>query len=245
VGGVLVGQSLITASQRQQILSQKEQYDTAVQTFRLKYNCLPGDCRNASAFFSGSYNGDGNRFIWGPDNGFSVYPAYGASGRERCNFFAHLSAAHLIELQVTPCTNHLSHPIYGNTPPISFNPLASFALSADCAADDCNQTGGPRGPHFWFANGSPGVGLTSYSLMASGHVSAAKPFTVEDVRWFDRKIDDGLARAGKVRLIKWWSGVRVWNVAPDNDPCINNGVGDEYKTSETNRLCYVRMEMSF
>ena len=45
VGGVLVGQDLIKAAEIRATVSQVEGYNSAVNTFRLKYNGLPGDRR--------------------------------------------------------------------------------------------------------------------------------------------------------------------------------------------------------
>src|SRR5688572_21710023 len=51
VGGVLVGRDLIKAAEIQKVISQAEQYKTVFYTFKNKYNCIPGDCRNATTFF--------------------------------------------------------------------------------------------------------------------------------------------------------------------------------------------------
>jgi prepilin-type N-terminal cleavage/methylation domain-containing protein len=50
-GGVLVGRDLIKAAALRQLGSQIESYNTAVNTFKGKYDCLPGDCANATNFF--------------------------------------------------------------------------------------------------------------------------------------------------------------------------------------------------
>ncbi len=74
VGGVLVGQDLIAAARIRSQLSQIDKYNTAVITFRLKYNVLPGDMlpdqASAFGFFhrSGVHNdGDGDGYVigWG------------------------------------------------------------------------------------------------------------------------------------------------------------------------------------
>src|ERR1700735_3876394 len=49
VGGVLVGQDLIRAAEIRATISQIEKYNTAVNTFRGKYNGIPGDLTYASA----------------------------------------------------------------------------------------------------------------------------------------------------------------------------------------------------
>ena len=52
VGGVLEGQDLIKAAQIRSTISQFEQFDAAVNTFRTKYNNLPGDVVNGTNFFA-------------------------------------------------------------------------------------------------------------------------------------------------------------------------------------------------
>lgn len=67
VGVVSVGQDLIEAAKLRKVVSTKESYVLAVHSFRLKYNCLPGDCRDAASFFPqqpectnpGAWNGIG------------------------------------------------------------------------------------------------------------------------------------------------------------------------------------------
>lgn len=59
VGGILVGTDLVRVGEARKIMRQMDSYSTAVNTFRLKYNCLPGDCAQASAYGVGN-NGNGN-----------------------------------------------------------------------------------------------------------------------------------------------------------------------------------------
>ncbi|MEQ1788912.1 MAG: type II secretion system protein [Rickettsiales bacterium] len=51
VGGVLVGRDLIRAAEIRSIATQKETIITSIMTFKLKYNCIAGDCANATNFF--------------------------------------------------------------------------------------------------------------------------------------------------------------------------------------------------
>jgi prepilin-type N-terminal cleavage/methylation domain-containing protein len=71
VGAILVGRDLVAAAQYRRAVSDLENLKTSIATFKNKYNCLPGDCANATAFFScaddyttpwsGNYcNGDGD-----------------------------------------------------------------------------------------------------------------------------------------------------------------------------------------
>ena len=52
IGGVLVGQDLIKAAEIRATVGQKEKFDTAVNTFRNKYNGIPGDLLSPTLFFS-------------------------------------------------------------------------------------------------------------------------------------------------------------------------------------------------
>src|SRR6185312_11880077 len=49
VGGVLVGQDLIRAAEIRATVGQYEKYNAAINTFRSKYNGIPGDLLEASA----------------------------------------------------------------------------------------------------------------------------------------------------------------------------------------------------
>jgi len=63
VGGVMAGQSLIKQALLRNLQTDVQKFKTAVMTFRDKYNCLPGDCANATTFWSNATNGNGNGFI--------------------------------------------------------------------------------------------------------------------------------------------------------------------------------------
>jgi prepilin-type N-terminal cleavage/methylation domain-containing protein len=93
-GGILVGRDLIRASEIRQTIGQKESYDAAVSAFRLKYNCLPGDCRAGTDFgltlpACGTCNGNGNGML-STQNGSTEDDEFKL-------FWAHLFAANLIQ----------------------------------------------------------------------------------------------------------------------------------------------------
>lgn len=61
-GGVLVGLDLMEISKAKAQLSQLERYQVAMTTFKLKYNCVAGDCASATTFGLGP-SGGGNKLI--------------------------------------------------------------------------------------------------------------------------------------------------------------------------------------
>lgn len=63
IGGIFVGQTLIKSSQLNKMMADVNNYKAAINSFRLKYDCLPGDCANATNFFAGTTNGDGDGYI--------------------------------------------------------------------------------------------------------------------------------------------------------------------------------------
>ncbi len=87
VGGILVGRDLIRVAELHKTVRQVERFDAAVNTFRVKYNCLPGDCASATRFGLGvDGNGDGTLIGMSPDYVFTEYNG----------FWAHLRAANLV-----------------------------------------------------------------------------------------------------------------------------------------------------
>lgn len=51
VGGVLVGRDLIKAAELRSVITQKGRFATAINTFRGKYDALPGDMANATDYW--------------------------------------------------------------------------------------------------------------------------------------------------------------------------------------------------
>lgn len=60
IGGVLVGRDLIFAAQVRQQIAQIESFDSATNTFKLKYGAIPGDISNAVALGLGTAGGAGD-----------------------------------------------------------------------------------------------------------------------------------------------------------------------------------------
>ena len=102
VGGILVGQSLIYQAMLRSVITQEQKLQSAITTFRGKYDCLPGDCPNATTFGFTSpnsaqvvANGNGDGII-GPTNGsLFVYPGAldPAPDNEPVMFWVELSQA--------------------------------------------------------------------------------------------------------------------------------------------------------
>ena len=78
VGGVMVGKDLIYAARIRAQITQIEKYNTAVNTFNVKYNAIPGDMEASVAAANGfatragtEGRGDGNGLLEGSASGSS------------------------------------------------------------------------------------------------------------------------------------------------------------------------------
>lgn len=101
VGGILVGQDLIKAAEIRATVAQVEKYNSAVNTFRTKYNALPGDITSSQAVAFGLFtettlaggagHQDGNGLIEGGAS------AATAPIGETLSFWRHLSDANLVD----------------------------------------------------------------------------------------------------------------------------------------------------
>lgn len=61
IGGVMVGQELVASAKNRAQISQIGDIETQINTFRVKYDCLPGDCADATNLFgTGTVTYDGN-----------------------------------------------------------------------------------------------------------------------------------------------------------------------------------------
>jgi prepilin-type N-terminal cleavage/methylation domain-containing protein len=200
VGGILVGQDLITAARIRAQITQIDKYNTAVNVFRVKYNALPGDMIPTTAaalgFFtrSGIYgdgDGDGNLI------GYNTSPGAGGFyvlGGETVLFWTDLSAAGLIEggfndnsdTYVTASTDaqyaaELPHAKIGN---------GNFVFADGWYIDSVGNI--LRG------NGFQIMFIVSVGSGQPGSIKTNAGLTPVEAYNIDQKVDDGLPLSGKV-----------------------------------------------
>lgn len=96
VAGVLQGKELIEQAKINSQISQVVQFASAANTFKAKYNGLPGDLKNAVVFGLGSPSGPGAN--GNGDNDIAYYRIdLPAQNQESVNFWYHLDRAKLIK----------------------------------------------------------------------------------------------------------------------------------------------------
>lgn len=198
VGGALVGQDLIEASKIRATISQVEKYNTATTTFRLKYNCLPGDCRNAELFgfpARGQYagQGDGNKMIqgvWGNGAGNSG-PGYQYLG-ETALFWVDLSQAGLIDQAFTIASATVNN--------ASGNMQDDFFPKSKLGNSHVNIWGDKPNPWHYLKSNANYFQISKLPALVSSAstLSAEVGLTVVQAYSIDTKIDDGNPRDGNV-----------------------------------------------
>jgi prepilin-type N-terminal cleavage/methylation domain-containing protein len=105
-GGIILGSNLIKIAEIRSAIKQIEGIQTGVNAFRLKYNCLPGDCVNATNLgfetrTGASGHGNGNNLY----ENCSPASSYYLQGCETLLFWSDLSDAGLIEGNFTTATD--------------------------------------------------------------------------------------------------------------------------------------------
>jgi len=186
VGGVLVGRELITAAEMRKDISLFEKIDAAVNTFRGKYDCLPGDCAKATSFFTGARDGNGDGNIDGVDYGCGPLPGRWCIGSFTGN------------TEVTYAMDDLARAGLTSAQPVNYGTLdddiwaykpfvktsqGSYILMVTLPA---------LGKSFYRVWNNCNAGPYYIACMGSGR------YTPMQVYQIDSKMDDGLSRSGRV-----------------------------------------------
>lgn len=201
VGAIVMGRDMVRSAEIRGTIAQVEQFNAAVNAFKSKYHCLPGDCVTAAAYgFAAGSSGDGNGVIGcHDDNMFDCADAISfldtPESAEYVNFWYHLGAAGLIAFDGAP---------YDGTDPEQ----SAGTVSPVVMLTSQRQPGG------WTVRGgaefSTRQRLNAHSFVLGG-VAPIIPldngrFRPVDVYAVDQKMDDGMPFSGSVRA---WQEVRV------------------------------------
>ncbi len=204
VGGVLVGRSLIRAAEMRTVASELVSFETATNTFRLKYNCLPGDCTSATQFFginsngcpngdsyTGTCDGDGDGFI-GAGDGWTTF-----NGNELYRYWQQLAQANLIAGQFTGrsgaggCGNKCVSILDTNIPTSKAIPQGGYSGWIEDTADTVS-----------YFNTTSRKSVYFFGSLTANYVTNSPIISPSDIYYIDTKIDDGLVISGKVTAYK-------------------------------------------
>lgn len=192
VGGVLVGQDLIRAAEIRATVGQIEKYNSAVNTFRTKYNGIPGDlsAANATAFGfltrAGSQGrGDSNGLIDGIN---AATPTTQVFTQESGLFWDDLTKANLVDGQFT-----LAGGDAGSVAAITAANVPAQFPEARIARGNRIHVGTTGGLNYYMI-----AGITSVTASTGAFVLTTN-LTPTELYNMDNKLDDGLPLTGVVQ----------------------------------------------
>lgn len=220
ISGVLTGKSLIESAKIRAQITQLEGYKSAYYTFKLKYDAVPGDMIDASSYFNGVADGNGDGRI--TPNADVAHSSAGV-GREGRHLFAHLGAAGLIQGEYTDTFS-----IGSGFPATKIDPNKGLIAGGSICSTN---------PSYRQLSTEKATLLR----VASIHLEIAKPdqnnssynddagvITVLQSYGIDNKIDDGNASSGLYQSYKTWEN-------PTTTRCLD-GVDGNYLLSESDNL---------
>jgi prepilin-type N-terminal cleavage/methylation domain-containing protein len=221
IGGVLVGRNLIEAAAVRAQIAQIEQLKTAVNTFRTKYNAIPGDMLNTTAAAVGmTYrsgqpgHGDGNGILesCSPQNTFNAVIYFGC---ETALFWRDLSDAGLIAGIFTGDTDGLLGVDEGQQetffPPAKIgnhNFLAVYGGIVTTSNNGWSYLSGDTITYTLVQDLTTVIGSGQYEFSAGG-ITPGEAFAI------DTKMDDGMPATGMI----------LGGTSAEIILSINNGVG--------------------
>lgn len=224
IGSVLVGQSLIRAAENRAIIEQITSFYAGVNTFRSRFNALPGDFAQATTYIgtvcpggaaASLVNGNGDGLIT------SAATPPTAISSEMSNFWCQLSAVSMI--------------------PGSYNGLSGGAITLGANFPLLSTgRGGIIAYSFTDYNNYYLIGLAS----SSGTIATSGDLTPQGAYEIDNKMDDGIPGTGTVQA----RGAGALEVAASNGAlgsanCLVTGPPLTYNTgAPTGYFCELRVQ---
>lgn len=238
VGGILVGQDLIKAAEIRATVSQMEKYATAVNTFRGKYNGMPGDLLNATNF------GFETRSITGTGDGDaqieSSASTSGTFGGETSCFWDDLSTAGMIAESLNASTS------CGAARAVAAASLGSSVPIAKLGRGNYILVGNSGGINYWALTGV-------LSIQSTGEYSLDDLVTGLEAFQIDSKVDDGAPTSGGVIAVNSPNG-GIWNTTDTpvasgslaaGDCVVGNNTYNFSTNSGNDQGCQLRLRSNF
>ena len=239
-GGIVAGASMIRAAELRAVITEKQQYQTAINSFRDKYLGVPGDRKNATDF-------------WGEmgDAAAGACPATAGTGTETCDgngdgmigehaganehftFWQHLANADLVAGSLTGVNDISQHALEGaiigeNIPSSKISSAGFFATWRGAVASHAH--------YFDSADGN----LFHYGADTVSGPSVYWPLFMPAEVWnIDKKLDDGKPATGNVKVMK--------NTSTINPNCATTDVIStaEYDLTTEDILCSIIFSRAF
>jgi prepilin-type N-terminal cleavage/methylation domain-containing protein len=245
IGGITIGVSMLATSRLQTVMTDVDNYTTAVSNFKQMYQALPGDFITATTVWgtdnltcptgggtSGTCNGDGNGQL---TNGNGASKA-----GETFQFWQHLKLAGMFS---KPAKNQAgSGGAYDST--IGTNVPAGPLRGSGFSVYWLGTISSGNANYFWDrassdTGDSPYGHVFYFGKQVSGASTYGPVLTPDQAASIDAKTDDGSPATGKVRAMISTSAL--------NPGCTTTAVPSTaaYNTSSTSVLCSLLFVMGF
>ncbi|MBY0354311.1 MAG: prepilin-type N-terminal cleavage/methylation domain-containing protein [Rickettsiales bacterium] len=195
-GGVMVGQDLVNQGRIRSVMNDLTKYESAYNTFISKYNNMPGDMPDATAYWGAgaacpsTAGATGTQTCNGTGDGWLADVTGAPAGSSREYFYAwkHLANAGLVSGVFTgmeaAATRQATPGV--NVPESAFDGAGYTMMSI--ASD---------GSSGWWAGTS--YAFLSFGKISTGWETATPVLTTADLRSMDVKLDDGKPSTGVLR----------------------------------------------
>jgi prepilin-type N-terminal cleavage/methylation domain-containing protein len=226
-GGILGGQALIKAAELRKVANDFDKYETAINTFYMKYDGYPGDLGNATEYWGAvsgcptTNAGTGTQTCNGNDDGILTNTS--GDHNERLRSWQHLSNAELIEGQYAGA--HIATQRYEPGVTVPRGPRGNSGFSMVGFGPGIMGFGGASG-YVW------GTYSCRIGLFLGGQtwdaMHAPTIFTPSEVWNLDSKLDDGRPDMGKVQT------------GPRTSSCVtSNNMPSEYALNTDGQVCMI------
>ena len=196
VGSVLVGGDMIKAAQNRALVTQIEKYNTAANTFRAKYNGVPGDLANGVAFFSAITNqtaaglagaGNGDGLVQSLSAAGTTCAALNCVAGENVLFWYELAQASMIPDSIGTAAANSNYTSVTSGINNTFLPNSKLAgqISVQAAS----------GLNYWVLANISGTAVAGVPPTISAALTPLQAYAI------DTKIDDGVPDSGVVTSI--------------------------------------------
>jgi len=194
VSGVVIAKDIIKHAESRTAIHQVNKYLVAINNFKMHYDALPGDFREAEQYWPGeTFNGNGN-------NQVHANPINGKN--EPILFWKHLNLAGLISNSYTGVPEGPFGLVTGVNIPMgtiestAWNVIYTANISLGGGAPD------PGDPSSFFSSPTDGIygRINNVLELSSDNTGPLKGAAVRpsDAYMIDRKIDDGISVTGNV-----------------------------------------------
>ena len=250
IGGVFVGQDLIYSAQLRATMQDIEKFKTAVNTFKTKYNCIPGDCPNAYDYFGSACGPNGVNGVNSPvvswaqtgnsinacngngDGNVDIYSVSSAPTQENLLFWQELALASLISGKYSGVPINTNWIVPNTVVPAGRISNTVYGVNYFSGAALYGKTGN----FFQLSLYDP----TAWAIVGNGFMTAQQAFAM------DTKFDDGVPSSGNILVSPGQTGLSEgWAQSGCTANWRNGVTSTTYLLNNTNSTCMLYFTAGF